>query len=664
MPFIVAGVFALLISGYLYFRTLPSLSKGRRALLFSLRSIGIYILLLLLLSPVLHFIHNRRELPEILILTDISESMDLRSGSGTKSDFFKPLLSSVEKSFIAAGYKTHRYSFADGLEGSRNNTQLTKTLQDIARQRELSRAEAIVLGSDGWLRDENLNFVNRIGIPFYVIADTTSSRDVDLAVVETLSNRYAYRNEPTLIKARLKSLNYDGNAMVNLYVDNAKVSGISTRMQAGMETEVDFSHRFPRTGFFNYRVEILPLEKEQRLGNNSFPGAIEVLAEKEKILIFTDSPAWDNKFILDAIATNPRWDSVSYLLRNRALFVGEKPATLNQAQTPSVMVIINNGNLAFDVTTLSYIKAMHKQGAGILFQGKPTPDLADIIPIQPSNITSSYQGFLQLNEAGKLHPAFTPLVEQLSKIPPLDYYYVTAKTGGQILGTLNNQQNSPAVVAVDAGGARSLALAFVNLWRWQMQGQQDGYQKFIVNTLTWLSNKALGSFSAIYKSTYLRGEEISLRLRAEDEIRVSALDKTPKIVVYDALGKELVQDYMTRSADEYTFTANLDKPGEYRFEISEADTGKKTGGRFQIAESSAEARDFDYNLPLLSYLASTSRGKLLSQSDVPGFVPMPAVARDTIQKQEFVLYKKWYILSLFILAFCLELFFRRRWGLL
>jgi hypothetical protein len=68
---------------------------------------------------------------------------------------------------------------------------------------------------------------------------------------------------------------------------------------------------------------------------------------------------------------------------------------------------------------------------------------------------------------------------------------------------------------------------------------------------------------------------------------------------------------MTRSADEYTFTANLDKPGEYRFEISEADTGKKTGGRFQIAESSAEARDFDYNLPCFPILVH-SRGKLLS----------------------------------------------------
>jgi hypothetical protein len=65
-------------------------------------------------------------------------------------------------------------------------------------------------------------------------------------------------------------------------------------------------------------VEILPLRKNKGWANNSFPGAIEVLAEKEKILIFTDSPAWDNKFILDAIATNPRWDSVSYLLRNRA----------------------------------------------------------------------------------------------------------------------------------------------------------------------------------------------------------------------------------------------------------------------------------------------------------------------------------------------------------
>ncbi|HNQ43375.1 MAG TPA: hypothetical protein PKI59_03060, partial [Candidatus Cloacimonadota bacterium] len=227
-------------------------------------------------------------------------------------------------------------------------------MQELAKDRELNKVEALVLASDGWLRDENFDLIQRLGIPLYVLADTTSFQESDLAVLETISNRYAYRGEPTLIKARLSSTNYTGNAMVNLFVGDSKVSAQTVKMQAGLETGVDFFHTFPRTGFFDYRVEIVPLEKEQRLGNNSYPGAIEVLAEKEKIIVFSDSPAWDNKFILDAIATNPRWESISYLVRNQALFLGETPATLDQALTASVVVIINNGSLVLPNDTRDY----------------------------------------------------------------------------------------------------------------------------------------------------------------------------------------------------------------------------------------------------------------------------------------------------------------------
>jgi len=34
------------------------------------------------------------------------------------------------------------------------------------------------------------------------------------------------------------------------------------------------------------------------------------------------------------------------------------------------------------------------------------------------------------------------------------------------------------------------------------------------------------------------------------------------------------------------------------------------------------------------------------------------------KSKDIPLYRKWYVLTLFIVAFCLELFFRRRWGLL
>jgi len=59
-----------------------------------------------------------------------------------------------------------------------------------------------------------------------------------------------------------------------------------------------------------------------------------------------------------------------------------------------------------------------------------------------------------------------------------------------------------------------------------------------------------------------------------------------------------------------------------------------------------------------------TNGKLLYASSVNSFQPLPAVIETQISRREIALYKKWYILSLFILAFCVELYLRRRWGLL
>jgi len=43
---------------------------------------------------------------------------------------------------------------------------------------------------------------------------------------------------------------------------------------------------------------------------------------------------------------------------------------------------------------------------------------------------------------------------------------------------------------------------------------------------------------------------------------------------------------------------------------------------------------------------------------------LPPRIQNEITKREYDLYKKWYIPAIFILSFCLELFLRRRWGLL
>lgn len=664
MPFVFSAIFALLISALLYHKSQPTQSRGRLILLFLLRSFTLFILLVILLSPVLHFVQNKKIVPKVLILSDNSLSMDLDSARGTKSKLMADAKATIVNKYRDAGYGIMEYPFADGLKGEKTNSLLSKALAEIGETEDLTQIQAIVLASDGWLRDDNFGLVSRLGIPLYALADTSQYSAGDLAVLDIVANRYAYRNESTAIRAKILATDYSGPAAIDLYLGQNRIGTKNLNLSAGVEQIAEFNYRFPQTGFYNFRVEARPLEREQRLGNNSVPGAIEVLAEKELIAVFSDTPGWDNKFILDAIATNPRWESVSYLLRGGVAFKGEVQATLPDSELPSVIVIINNGKLSLDAKARSYIETRLKNGAGLLYQGLPLPELADFLPLLRSNITSSYQGFVELNPAGNSYPMLAPLSREAGKLPPLDYFYLSPAPGSEILGVMNNPQRSPALAIRAQGRSRSVSFSFLNLWRWQLQSVDAGYQKMTVNILTWLSNKALGGYSAIYKSSYLGGENVLIRLRAEDDIRSHALDKNPQISIFDSAGKLLMQDFLTRNQDEYRFETELDEAGNYSFEIREPDSNKSSKGSFAIADMNVEQRDFDFNLPLLGYLASETGGRIIPLDSVAGHQALPPEIRTEILKREFNLYRKWYIPALFILSFCLELYFRRRWGLL
>ncbi|MDI3504554.1 MAG: hypothetical protein PWP64_1490 [Candidatus Cloacimonadota bacterium] len=664
MVFVLSALLALLLAAVFYHRTQPQLSPGRRRWLFALRSVTLFILLMILLSPILYFIREKSDPVQVLFLRDVSSSMKLSREGISKEELLQPAWQSLQEKYAAAGYKVLQSDFADGLEDGPGNSLLIKSLSELSQELDLSKLHTIVLASDGWFRDQDYQLIQKLGIPILALADSSSFQIPDLAINSVEANRYAYRNESALIRAKILATNYSGSAKINLYLDQKRVATQALDLEAGIERTVDFSYRFPQTGFYKYLVEVQPLEHEQRLGNNQMPGAIEVLNEKELIVCFADAPGWDNKFILDAIATNPRWQSKSYLIRNAKVWQGEQEARLQTSEQAAVIVIVNNGNLHLPNSAREYILQNLNRGAGLFYQGLPIPSLADHLPLLASNIATPYQGFVQISDDASLFAMLNPLMQEVSKLPPLDYYYVNPAPSAEILGYINNPQKSPAIAILQKPQQRCLSLSFLNLWRWQMQSPESAYQQMIVNILTWLSNKTLGAYSAIYKSSYLAGEKIRIRLRAEDDIRLSDLDKKPQISIFDQDGTEIIVDYMIREADEYSFETDLDTPGNYQFVIREPDTDEKTSGSFAVAEQAVEQQDFDFNLPLLAYLTSSSRGKLLFLQEAQEYQPLPATPITKIERKELALYKKWYIIALFILSFCLELYWRRRWGLL
>ncbi len=660
--FVIASI-ALAVAAYLYHRVQPPLAKGRRAMLATLRAITLAIALLLLISPIL-YITRAKVIPQrIIILKDISTSMDLKSGTSSKSALLKPAGDILAQKFSASGYEVNRHGFASGLDKDPSSTLLSPALKELAAKYDFSKVRGIVLLSDGWMRDEDLDQARQLGSPFFVVADTTATAAVDIAVSTVRNNRHAYRAEPFLISAEIASQNYSGPATARLMLSGRQISAQNISLRSGEITRVDFNQRFAATGFYPFSVEVSAAgAKERSTGNNQHPGAVEVLADKEKIVVLSDKPAWDNKFILDSIAQNNRWQPAHYLFRDGRIFAGQKAVAAIAEANPAAVIVVNNGSLPADPILISYINSVHRKGSGILWQGLPLAELASILPLRRSNISTPYQGFLKVLPTAANYPMLQLDAQEQANIPPLDYYYVTLSPGAQSIAVMDNAQSTPAIAV--SGSSRVICMAFLNLWKWQLQSAGSTYRGIFSDSVTWLANKAGEGYAAIYNNSLFRGEEAIISLRAQDDIRQARLDLNPRLKVYNAENKEVFSDFMPRDGEEYSLAFTPDKAGQYSFKISENGSRELVSGRFSVADSSIEDRDFDFNLPLLSWLANESGGKLLPVSALQGFTPLPASTETLTLRDEIPLYRKWYLLALFILTFCLELYFRRRWGLL
>jgi hypothetical protein len=661
--YVVIAAIALAVAAYLYFRTQPPLGKGRRVLLSALRAVTLAIALLLLISPILYFTRHQQIRQRIIVLEDISASMDLKSATTSKSALLNPAGEILKQKFKAAGYEVNSHKFSSGLGKDPSTTLLSPALKELAGKYDFSKVRGIVLLSDGWTRDENLDQARQLGTPFFVIADTTATAAVDIAVTGVRNNRHAYRAEPFLISAEISSQNYTGTATARLILSGRQIATQNVTLKAGEITRADFNQRFNTTGFYPFSVEVAATSaKERSTGNNQHPGAVEVLADKEKIVVLSDKPAWDNKFILDSIAQNNRWQAAHYLFRDGRVFSGENAVSAIAEPNPAAVIVINNGSLPADPILIAYINAAHRKGAGILWQGLPLSELASVLPLRRSNVNSPYQGFLKVLPAAANYPMFSLDEQEQANIPPLDYYYVTLSPGAETIAVMDNAQNSPAIAV--SGTSRVICMAFLNLWKWQLQSAGSTYRGIISDSVTWLANRAGAGYNAIYNNSFFLGEEALIKLRAEDDIRQARLDLNPRVKVFDAENKEVISDFMTRDGDEYTFGFTPDKAGQYSFRIGENGSRELVTGRFSVADSPIEDRDFDFNLPLLAWLANESGGKLLPVNFARDFSPLPAQTEKLSLRDEIPLYRKWYLLALFILTFCLELFFRRRWGLL
>ena len=666
MVFIAAFIIILLIILF-YKRTQPPVDKRQKLILILLRSITIIILIILLLNPIIYFNQQKTIKPKFLILDDNSTSMDLMIDNIPKSETMNAVEAEIKTNLKSTNYETISYEFAHGLKGNSNTTLLSKTLMDIAKQKDLDNVKSIFLVSDGWFKDEDLSFLDNYLIPINVYLPGFKRTMSDLEISSIKYNKKAYKNETFPIITNVYAKNFQKKAKVELRVRGKTVSIKEINFTQNKLNQVVFEPIFQETGLIPFEIEVFSDSlMEADTSNNSFPGAVQAVENRMKILLIGDHLSWDAKFIKDVIITNPRWES-KFLLWDEKLYEADQATELTDHLDDTIIIILfNKGELQLSEENASLISNFVNEGGGLILFGLNISSLANLFPTETINTYLDKDEIIYFTSLSRNYQIFNRIDNNSERnIPPVNYFYTNTDLQAKILARIENEEQSPAIVLSDSNPGKVLHFCFFNLWKWQLWQADNAYSDFVNDLLMWMGQNNTDRFYAYTtRNIYFQGEDIKIILQAYDETLTPVRNINARLLVKDNKGNMVIEKYMISGDDEYLAILENLEAGKYNYEITNELTGQKTTGEFIVNLASNENRDHGFNEPMLKFVAAKTGGIVFDKDSLTDFNLPNANSRKKLLQLELPLYKKLYFILLFLICFCLELYLRKRWGLL
>ncbi|MBN2829541.1 MAG: hypothetical protein JXR56_04380, partial [Candidatus Cloacimonetes bacterium] len=430
---------------------------------------------------------------------------------------------------------------------------------------------------------------------------------------------------------------------------------------------IEYSYTFKDLGLKQVKFEIIMKDTpESIIVNNLETVVVRVRDAKEPVLVITDVVNWETKFVNDALRNNSRLETTIIQAKNRQLYSGSKLLKDNlNAIDYSLLVLINNGYLQLNSKDIEAITDKLMSGKGILLIGMPVFGLDLITPMSIANIGRTFEGTFSYGSQMSEFRSFDFLKNEVENIPPVSYKYYKFNSGSTPLSHFNNKEVSPAIALKKSGKGSFLHLGMLNLWKWQLWSSSNGYRNFIVSLCNWLSNSTEDRV-AFYsdRSGYKQGDIIKLFLKAYDEKMELIRDLQPEVTILNAKGKKQFQDFMEFDGNSYRIEASGIPVGEFTASVKDIDDNIYSEFKFLVIESGLEDANIGINNENLKYIASISGGKELTEQTISSLELEKVKPESGTRNIEIPLYRKRWLLVLFLLSFSIELWIRRRKGLL
>jgi hypothetical protein len=646
-----------------------------------LRFALISLLCFLLLSPILRYVKQNEEKPTILFVQDNSASEKHAFKKIDSIAYRKNVEQLLDQ--LKQDYTVKTYSLGNTLSDSfkfkynEESTDLSSALEILLSTHENENLGAILLASDG-IYNKGMSPLS-VQYPFkgsiYTIGlgDTTLQKDA--LVARAFANKVVYLGDQFVIRADVSAYGCKGqnftlsifNHNSNKVVASQNFNALDERASKSIELVLDAKV----AGLQHYTVSISKAEGEQNIANNAQDLYVEVLDNKESILILANAPHPDVFALKEALTKN----------KNYKVEVSTANSFKGQVADYNLVILHNLPSAGYNAT--SVIDNAKKSGISLWFiVGAQTAiplynKAQNCVTIQARGTsTNDVQAILQTEFSYFSLPANT----SLKALPPLSAPFGDF-TNGPSTQVLMKQQigsvttNYPLWIVQQGSGGKTGVLAGEGIWRWRMYdfNQHKNHNlvdEYILKTAQFLAVKQdkRPFRTALSKSIFDESEPIVLDAELYNEnvelinipdVTVSLLDENKSKSTFT----------MNKESNSYSLNMGNLAAGNYSYNATTSWNGKtySSSGNFRVTALNIEEVNTSADFGMLNELAKSYQGEFVFAQAVQSLRDkiksnpnIKTLLRSQVNSEPLINWK--WLFGALILFLSLEWFVRKRNG--
>ncbi|MBI1306308.1 MAG: hypothetical protein GC181_06810 [Bacteroidetes bacterium] len=645
-----------------------------------LRFLSVSLLAILLLNPLLRYVHQELEKPAIILAVDNSSSMMLTSDSAKIRKSVEASTKRIQDEF------NEKFEIIPVLFGASNRIGETPDFKDpytdftsLFKDRDLiytgDNLAAEIIITDGII-NRGLNPVfsrEASSKPFFAVAvgDTTIRKDI--RIHEAKTNAITFLGNTFPVEVVVNAQKCEGeSADVILKKDGVELESRRISISGKDYSQVvTFLTKATTVGAQSYSISVSVLNGERNTSNNTQQVYTEVLDDRQKIALIAHAPHPDIAALRSVILQKEQYEL--------EVFVGNIP-TIKQDDYDLIIThqFPNNGAEA------NFLQNAKTIGIPVWMILGTQTDITMFNRLECGiSIAGHRKNFNQ--SLPKLKPGFNyfeienDLSSYLDKVPPLQTpfgdYTVTNEAGilmTQRIGQVSSEM--PLLSFNDVNGYRIGVLTGEGIWRWRLTDFEinesfDNIDFIVSKAIQYLSVKADKRKFRLYPSDKVFDENESINFIGE--VYNESFEFTPDADVRLKIKNEAGEDFdyvLSPNNGMYRLKIGSLAPGRYTYQGSSTMNGKteKVSGFFLVRAIEAEKVNLTAQHGWMRQIAKKSGGKVFSagQTDqlveaIKSLPDIQSVSHDSITVKD-IIDQKW-IFFLIVILLGGE-WFLRRWS--